>query len=79
MKKTARGVVALALLAVLALPAASARSVESPGFETYVVRPGDTLFSIACIYGDVDPNVIAYVNNIPANARLEVGQSLNIP
>ncbi len=46
---------------------------------TYDVRPGDSLFSIACIYGDVDPNMIAYVNNIPANAKLEVGQSLNIP
>jgi LysM repeat protein len=46
---------------------------------TYEVRPGDSLFSIACIYGDVDPNVIAYVNNIPVNAKLEVGQLLNIP
>jgi LysM repeat protein len=46
---------------------------------TYNVRPGDTLFSIACIYGDVDPNVIAYVNNIQVNAKLEIGQSLNIP
>ncbi len=46
---------------------------------TYNVRPGDTLFSIACIYGDVDPNVIAYVNNIQVNAKLEVGQLLNIP
>ncbi len=46
---------------------------------TYTVRPGDTLFSIACIYGDVDPEAIAYVNNIPVNSRLEIGQSLNIP
>jgi LysM repeat protein len=46
---------------------------------TYNVRPGDTLFSIACIYGDVDPNMIAYVNNIQVNAKLEIGQQLNIP
>jgi LysM repeat protein len=46
---------------------------------TYNVRPGDTLFSIACIFGDVDPNMIAYVNNIPVNTKLEVGQLLNIP
>jgi LysM repeat protein len=46
---------------------------------SYDVRPGDTLFSIACIYGDVDPNMIAYVNNIPVNTKLEVGQLLNIP
>jgi LysM repeat protein len=46
---------------------------------TYDVRPGDTLFSIACSYGDVDPNLIAYVNNIPVDDKLEVGQLLNIP
>jgi LysM repeat protein len=46
---------------------------------TYNVRPGDTLYSIACIYGDVNPNAIAYVNNISVNAKLEVGQLLNIP
>ena len=46
---------------------------------SYDVRPGDTLFSIACIYGDVDPNMIAYVNNIPVNAKLAVGTLLNIP
>ena len=45
----------------------------------YIVRPGDTLFSIACIYGDVDPEAIAFVNSIPVNAKLEVGQELNIP
>jgi LysM repeat protein len=46
---------------------------------TYTVRPGDTLFSIACIYGDVDPNMIAYVNGIAVNSKLSIGQSLNIP
>jgi hypothetical protein len=46
MKKT-RGLVALVILAVLALSAASAPSAEPPGFETYVVRPGDTLSKIA--------------------------------
>jgi len=45
----------------------------------YVIRPGDTLFSIACIYGDVDPEAIAFVNGIPVNTKLEVGQELNIP
>jgi LysM repeat protein len=46
---------------------------------TYTVRPGDTLFSIACIYGDIGPDAIAFVNNIQVNAKLEIGQSLNIP
>jgi hypothetical protein len=53
MKKTTKGVVALAFFAVLALSAASALSAEPPGFETYVVRPGDTLSKIAGrVFGD---------------------------
>ena len=46
---------------------------------TYTVRGGDTLFSIACQYGDVDPNAIAFVNGIALNERLSPGQVLNIP
>jgi len=46
---------------------------------TYSVRPGDTLFTIACAFGDVDPNMIAYVNNISVNAKLSPGEVLNIP
>ena len=52
MKKTTRGVVASALFAV-PLFAASAFAAEPPGFETYVVRPGDTLSRIAGrVFGD---------------------------
>jgi LysM repeat protein len=46
---------------------------------TYSVQPGDTIFSIACLYGDVDPNAIAFVNNMALNTKLSPGQVLNIP
>jgi LysM repeat protein len=47
---------------------------------TYTVASADeTLYSIACLFGDVDPNAIAQVNNIAVNAKLTVGQVLNIP
>lgn len=46
---------------------------------TYTVRPGDTLFTIACAFGDVDPNMIAYVNNINLNTKLTPGEVIHIP
>jgi LysM repeat protein len=46
---------------------------------TYQVRPGDTIFKIACFFGDVDPLYLAQVNELAAPFRLRVGQILNIP
>lgn len=47
---------------------------------TYTVASStETLYSIACKYGDVDPNAIASANNISVNATLTVGQQLQIP
>jgi LysM repeat protein len=47
---------------------------------TYTVTSTDeTLYSIACLFGDVDPNAIASANNIPVSTKLTVGQVLNIP
>lgn len=47
---------------------------------TYTVASGDeTVYSVACKYGDVDPNAIASANGISASANLTVGQTLNIP
>jgi hypothetical protein len=37
------------------------------------------VYSIACKYGDVDPNAIASANNISVSAKLTVGQQLQIP
>lgn len=47
---------------------------------TYTVASGDeTVHSVACKYGDVDPNAIASANNISVSAKLTVGQQLQIP
>jgi LysM repeat protein len=50
---------------------------ETP--DTYSVSSGDTIYSIACLYGKVDPNEIAYANNLSSPYTLKVGQELNIP
>ncbi len=46
---------------------------------SYKVGPNDTIFSIACVFGDVDPMAIAYVNGLQAPYRLSAGQTLQIP
>ena len=46
---------------------------------TYNVQNGDTIYSIACLYGDVDPNAIASVNNLATPYELSTGQELQIP
>jgi len=47
--------------------------------DTYTVSSGDTIYSIACIYGDADPNEIAFANNLSSPYTLKVGQELYIP
>ena len=46
---------------------------------TYVVVPGDTLGSIACGFGDADPNVINAANGLDSTSIITVGQVLYIP
>jgi LysM repeat protein len=46
---------------------------------TYVVNAGDTIYSIACYFGDVDPNTIAFVNGLTEPYKLTVGQTIQIP
>lgn len=47
---------------------------------TYSVPSADdTIYKIACYYGDVDPLVIAAVNNLTSPYTLHTGQALNIP
>lgn len=47
---------------------------------TYTVGSADeTLYSIACKYGDVDPSAIAAANGIAVSAKLTAGQKLSIP
>ncbi len=45
----------------------------------YTVIYGDTLYSIACLYGDVDPRAIAAANDLDIDAVLTPGVVLQIP
>lgn len=61
-------------------PFPGARSLRAhPG--TYTVVSGDeTIYSIACLFGDVDPNGILSSNpSINASSKLTAGQVLQIP
>ncbi len=46
---------------------------------TYTVRAGDTIYTIACAFGDVDPRAIAAANGLSGDFSLTVGQVLSIP
>ncbi len=46
---------------------------------TYTVSAGETIYSIACAFGDVDPNSIAIANGLSSPYTLTPGQVLNIP
>ncbi len=47
---------------------------------TYTVGSADeTIYSVACKFGDVDPAAIASANGISASAKLTAGQALKIP
>jgi LysM repeat protein len=58
-------------------PGQRALQAHSP---TYVVKSsGETLYSIACLFGDVDPQAVAAANQISVDATLTVGQQLSMP
>lgn len=59
-------------------PSEFARSLI-PHPTTYNVVAGDTIYKIACNFGDVDPNDIIAANNLEAPYTLTPGQVLNIP
>jgi len=46
---------------------------------TYTVVSGDTIYAIACQFGDVTPEAIAYANKLQEPYRLQAGQDLIIP
>lgn len=46
---------------------------------TYAVAAYDTIYKIACKYGDIDPITIASANNLVAPYTLKTGQSISIP
>ncbi len=45
----------------------------------YTIIAGDTVYSIACLFGDVDPRAIEAVNGLTGAYTLGVGQVINIP
>jgi LysM repeat protein len=45
----------------------------------YTVVAGDTIYKVACKYGDVDPMAIAQANGLQAPYSLSSGQVLHIP
>lgn len=49
-----------------------------PHTPTYTVKPGETIYSIACKFGDVDPGAIVQANNL-TSTTVTSGQTLNIP
>ncbi len=46
---------------------------------TYTVNSGDTINKIACAFGDVDPNAIAFANGLEPPYKLTPGMVINIP
>src|SRR5215211_3117352 len=46
---------------------------------TYTASSGETIYGVACTFGDIDPSVIASANGLSAGAALTAGQQLNIP
>lgn len=46
---------------------------------TYTVKSGDSIYSIACYFGDVDPYAIALANGLKEPYKLGAGDIINIP
>jgi LysM repeat protein len=62
----------------LTIPGTPAQPAPSPRSGTYIVRPGDTLMSIAARHG-ITIRQLAATNGLPWNSWLYVGQRLTIP
>jgi hypothetical protein len=48
-------------------------------FSVGVTYNTDTVYGVACYYGDIEPQVIADANSIAVTSALTSGQKLNIP
>lgn len=46
---------------------------------TYLVHSGDTVYSIACEFGDADPMAIISANNLSGNYTLTSGSTIQVP
>lgn len=58
-------------------PFPSNRSLQ-PHPTTYTVQAGDTIYTIACAFGEVSPDAIVFANGLTDN-RVTAGQQLYIP
>lgn len=47
--------------------------------DTHTVSSGESIYSIACLYGDVSPEAIAAANGLKSPYKLSSGQTLQIP
>ena len=45
----------------------------------YTVQDGDTIYSIACKFGDADPNAIILANNLKDPYTLAAGSTIQVP
>jgi LysM repeat protein len=68
---------------VLTIPQSGAWSSGSRALKahptTYTVSAGESIYSIACVFGDVDPNAIIIANALKSPYTLSAGQTINIP
>ncbi len=46
---------------------------------TYTVKTNDTIYTVACYFGDVDPSAIALANGLKEPYRLTAGDRIQIP
>ena len=46
---------------------------------TYTVKAGDTIYTVACHFGDVSPDAVVQANNLTSPYTLTPGQTLQIP
>ncbi len=46
---------------------------------SYTVQSGQSIYEIACLFGDADPNAIIVANNLSAPYSISAGQVLEIP
>jgi LysM repeat protein len=47
--------------------------------DDYTVQAGDTFYTIACVYGDVDPVYLAAYNGMDVDDRLKSGDVIQVP
>jgi LysM repeat protein len=60
-------------------PKSEPRNLLTRPVESYKVATGETIYTIACKFGDIDPLTIAKANDLVAPYKLKVNQVITIP